>query len=90
VPYKTLLRAEGGYLEEKELRAVLEGNGICLGPRARFLCYCNGGVASTAVLFGLWQLGVPLAQLSNYDGSWGEWGRGDFPVEVNTAGGDAC
>ena len=24
--------------------------------------YCNGGVASTAVLFALWRLGVPLSR----------------------------
>ncbi|EKX36289.1 hypothetical protein GUITHDRAFT_117517 [Guillardia theta CCMP2712] len=40
-----------------------------------YLRYCNGGVASTAVLFALWKLGIPLCNLSNYDGSWGEWGN---------------
>ena len=58
------------------------GGGADARARAR-----AGGVASTAVLFALWRLGVPLGALRNYDGSWGEWGnfRGDdaarFPVE---------
>jgi thiosulfate/3-mercaptopyruvate sulfurtransferase len=50
-------------------------------PDERVVAYCNGGVAATAVLFSLAMLGYP--QLTNYDGSWNEWGvRQDLPTEV--------
>ncbi len=44
------------------------------------VAYCNGGVAATAVLFNLYRLG--RRDLTNYDGSWNEWGpRLDLPAE---------
>lgn len=46
------------------------------------VAYCNGGVAATTVLFSLAMLGYPL--LTNYDGSWNEWGvRKDLPVVLD-------
>jgi thiosulfate/3-mercaptopyruvate sulfurtransferase len=45
------------------------------------VAYCNGGVAATTVLFSLAMLGYP--KLTNYDGSWNEWGaRQDLPAEI--------
>ena len=99
VPYKVLIdAAAGGYLPLQQMRQELQARGVFLSDDAgassadldnaarETVIYCNGGVASTAVLFAMWQLGVPLARLSNYDGSWGEWGNQDdeasFPVEV--------
>lgn len=50
-------------------------------PDQHIIAYCNGGVAATTVLFSLAMLGYP--QLTNYDGSWNEWGeRRDLPVEL--------
>ncbi len=51
-----------------------------LSPSEHIVAYCNGGVAATTVLFSLAMLGYP--SLTNYDGSWNEWGsRQDLPVE---------
>eukprot|EP00961_Rhodomonas_salina_P185321 2502205-Rhodomonas_salina.1 len=69
-----------GYVTLEEMRAVFEKKELPIEKNNRYLVYCNGGIASTLVIFALWQSGVPLANLSNYDGSWGEWGRGGHPV----------
>lgn len=50
------------------------------------IAYCNGGVASTVALFGLFQLGLRDhaggCPWSNYDGGWNEWGNDEMtPVE---------
>lgn len=52
-----------------------------VAPDQQIIAYCNGGVAATTVLFSLAMLGYP--QLTNYDGSWNEWGtRLDLPTEI--------
>jgi thiosulfate/3-mercaptopyruvate sulfurtransferase len=54
-----------------------------VAPDQRVVAYCNGGVAATTVLFSLAMLGYP--NLTNYDGSWNEWGeRQDLPTEIET------
>lgn len=76
MPYKELIDTKrGGYLPQEQTRAILKAGSALPIEEGRVLLYCNGGVASTAVMFHLWQLGVPLARLSNYDGSIGEWGN---------------
>mmetsp|Transcript_7887 Transcript_7887/g.12455 ORF Transcript_7887/g.12455 Transcript_7887/m.12455 type:complete len:402 (-) Transcript_7887:255-1460(-) len=89
LPYRALLaqRGEGDVLvmqKPLELRSTLEYLGV--DPARPGIVYCNGGVASTLVLFALHLLGQDEGW-SNYDGSWNEWGNledaAKFPVEAD-------
>jgi thiosulfate/3-mercaptopyruvate sulfurtransferase len=71
--------AAGTFRSNDELSQVFASAGV--NPQEHIVAYCNGGVAATTVLFSLAMLGYP--QLTNYDGSWNEWGkRQDLPTEV--------
>jgi thiosulfate/3-mercaptopyruvate sulfurtransferase len=71
--------ATGTFRSSEALQDVFAQAGI--DPEKRVIAYCNGGVAATTVLFGLALTGHP--SLSNYDGSWNEWGvRKEWPVEI--------
>mmetsp|Transcript_33102 Transcript_33102/g.53348 ORF Transcript_33102/g.53348 Transcript_33102/m.53348 type:complete len:210 (+) Transcript_33102:44-673(+) len=89
VPYKVLINdTAGGYLPLAEMRERLHRRNVSVPSLTTgdTVLYCNGGVASTAVLFALFLLGAPLCTMANYDGSWGEWGNqsddNGFPVEL--------
>jgi thiosulfate/3-mercaptopyruvate sulfurtransferase len=69
----------GGFLPLDEIRRRVEEHGFDFETPA--LTYCNGGVAATVVLFNLHRLGH--ARLTNYDGSWNEWGNHpEWPAEI--------
>ena len=79
IPREELIDASiGTFRSNEELSQVFFQ--AHLSPSEHIVAYCNGGVAATTVLFSLAMLGYP--SLTNYDGSWNEWGsRQDLPVE---------
>jgi len=69
----------GTFRSNEELAQVFSNAQVT--PQQHVVAYCNGGVAATTVLFSLAMLGYP--SLTNYDGSWNEWGkRQDLPAEL--------
>jgi thiosulfate/3-mercaptopyruvate sulfurtransferase len=71
--------ATGTFRSNDELNQVFASAGVT--PQEHVIAYCNGGVAATTILFSLAMLGYP--KLTNYDGSWNEWGeRQDLPAEL--------
>ncbi len=78
VPRELFFAAGGGFLPLDEIRDRIQALGIDAARPA--VAYCNGGVAATVALFHLHRLGA--SGLTNYDGSWNEWGaRADLPTE---------
>ena len=80
LPREELVDPETGtFRSNAELQYVFDS--VNVSSNQHVVAYCNGGVAATSVLFSLAMLGYP--HLTNYDGSWNEWGvRQDLPVEI--------
>ena len=80
IPREELINpATGTFRSNEELVRVFSEHNV--QPGHHVVAYCNGGVAATTILFTLAMLGYP--KLSNYDGSWNEWGeRSDLPTEI--------
>ena len=80
IPREELINpATGTFRSNDEMARIFSANGV--SPEQHVVAYCNGGVAATTILFSLAMLGYP--KLTNYDGSWNEWGkRDDLPTEV--------
>lgn len=80
LPREELINPQNGtFRSNEEIAHIFKQAGV--EPEQQVVAYCNGGVAATTVLFSLAMLGYP--QLTNYDGSWNEWGeRQDLPTEV--------
>ncbi len=78
LPRELFFSEGGGFLPPEEVRQRLLP--FDLNPNRPTVAYCNGGVAATVVLFQLYRLG--FTDLTNYDGSWNEWGpRTEWPAE---------
>ncbi len=72
--------ATGTFRSPEEIKKIFTAAHVL--PEKHIVAYCNGGVAATTVLFSLAMLGYP--RLTNYDGSWNEWGkREQLPVEIS-------
>lgn len=79
VPREALFTPDGTFRAPADIAQIVTSAGA--NPDCRNIAYCNGGVASTSVLFALSMLGYP--RLTNYDGSWNEWAeRDDLPIKV--------
>jgi thiosulfate/3-mercaptopyruvate sulfurtransferase len=76
------IASDGTFKPADELKAMYEAAGVT--PDREVIAYCQGGYRAANAYLALRLLGYP--RLSNYLGSWREWGdRLDLPIEHPTA-----
>jgi thiosulfate/3-mercaptopyruvate sulfurtransferase len=69
----------GKFKSPQELRTVFEGLGF--SPEQKIIAYCQGGYRAAHAYYALRLAG--FNRVSNYLGSWGEWGnREELPIEM--------
>ena len=83
-----LFRREDGSWESashvaERARAVL---GTAPGDGQIHTFYCQSGVRTTQLIFGMTMAGWELSQLRNYDGSWVEWSHTADESEIVVSG----
>jgi thiosulfate/3-mercaptopyruvate sulfurtransferase len=79
VPYAALLRPDGTWRDDAELRALFEAVGAM--GRSQVICYCGGGISATMDALALTRLGHPAVAV--YDGSMSEWSAdAAMPMEL--------
>lgn len=73
------LAADGRFKSNAELKAMYDQAGVT--PDREVISYCQGGYRAAHSYMALRLLGFP--RVSNYIGSWKEWGdRTDLPIET--------
>ncbi|WP_027481099.1 sulfurtransferase [Deinococcus pimensis] len=79
IPWARTVNEDGTFKTPDELRALYEAEGVT--PDKEIIAYCRIAERSSHSWFVLTQLlGYP--KVSNYDGSWTEWGNGvGLPIE---------
>lgn len=80
IPF-TLCSNNGLLREPNELRALFEQQGI--SPNHTLVASCGSGVTACVLLLAATECGYDNIKL--YDGSWAEWGNGQWPIEVSDA-----
>ena len=75
------LNPDGTFKSASQLQKMYHQAGVTADKRVA--CYCQGGYRSAHSYLALRLLGYP--RVSNYIGSWKEWGdRHDLPIEIRT------
>ena len=79
VSYAALLKDDGTYRDDSDLRELFAAVGAFERPRV--ICYCGGGISATMDALALTRLGHPSVAV--YDGSMSEWSRDpNLPMET--------